>query len=364
MTKDDYYKILGLEKNADQKEIKKAYRKLALKYHPDKNPSKNAEEKFKDISEAYAVLSDNNKRKMYDTYGHAGIDQQYSTEDIFRGADFGDIFGGMGFDFNDIFEQFFGHRYGFGGNRRVRQRGADLRYDIEINLNDAYSGLESEIRIPRIENCDDCRGTGAENKDSIKNCPNCGGSGQIKHTRRTPFGMISQVAPCNKCKGKGKIIENVCKKCKGSGNISVTRDIDIKIPRGVDDGSQLRLAGEGEGGTYGNGDLYIVIHIKKDNRFHRRGTDLYTFKTISYPEAALGTTTQILTIGNEIEKLKIPPGTENGDIIKIKDKGMPSLKGRSFGDLYVNIKIKTPKKLTRKAKKLLEELKVELTVNN
>ena len=363
MTKEDYYKILDIDKNADKKEIKKAYRKLALKYHPDKNPSKNAEEKFKDISEAYAVLSDDNKRKMYDSYGHAGIDQQFSREDIFRGVDFGDIFGGMGFDFNDIFEQFFGHRYGFGGNRKIRRRGADLRYDIEISLNDAYNGLESGIRIPRVENCDECGGTGAENKDSIKKCPQCGGSGQIKHTRRTAFGLFSQVSPCNKCNGKGTIIEKTCRKCRGLGQINVTRDIDIRIPKGVDNGSQLRLAGEGESGIDGNGDLYIVIHIKKHDKYQRRGADLYASKTISYPEAALGTTAQILTIGDEIEKFRIPPGTENGDIVKIKNKGMPFLRGRGYGDLYINIKINTPKKLTRKAKKLLEELKDELESN-
>ncbi len=360
MTKEDYYTILGIDKNADKKDIKKAYRKLALKYHPDKNPSKSAEEKFKDISEAYAVLSDDQKRKMYDTYGHSGIDQQYSKEDIFRGVDFGDIFGGMGFDFNDIFEQFFGHRYGFGNSGRVRRKGADLRYDIEISLKDAYNGLESEIRIPRIENCDECNGSGAEDESSIKKCNQCNGSGQIKHTRRTAFGMFSQVTPCNKCQGQGRIIEKYCKKCRGSGRIQVTRNIDIKIPRGVDNGSQLRLAGEGESGSGGNGDLYLVIHIKKDNIYHRKGADLYKSETISYPEAALGTNINIQTIGNGIEKLKIPGGIENGDILKLKNQGMPYLRGRGFGDLYVDIKISTPKKLSRKAKRLLDELKDEL----
>ena len=360
MTKEDYYKILGVDKNSDKKEIKKAYRKLALKYHPDKNPSKSAEEKFKDISEAYAVLSDDQKRKMYDNYGHAGIDQQYSTEDIFRGVDFGDIFGGMGFDFNDIFQQFFGHQYGFRRSRKIKRRGADLRYDIEISLNDAYNGLETEIHIPRTEICEECNGTGAENGTSIIKCTNCNGKGQIKHTRKTAFWLFSQVAPCNKCHGQGSIIEKYCKKCKGNGKIQVRRDIDIKIPKGVDTGSQLRLAGEGESGLGGNGDLYIVIHIKRDNKYRRNGADLYMTKTVSFPQASLGTKIQVETISGEIEKVRIPEGTEYGNIIRIKNKGMPYLKGRGNGDLYIEIIIKTPKKLSRKAKKLLTELDNEL----
>ena len=360
MTKEDYYKILGVDKNSDKREIKKAYRKLALKYHPDKNPSKDAEEKFKNISEAYAVLSDDQKRKMYDTYGHAGIDQQYSTEDIFRGVDFGDIFGGMGFDFNDIFEQFFGHRYGFSGSRRVRRRGADLRYDIEIGLQDAYNGLETEIRVPRVEICDECNGSGAEKGSSIKKCPQCNGSGQIKHTRRTAFGMFSQVTPCNKCHGQGTMIERYCGKCNGNGNIQVTRTIDIKIPKGVDNGSQLRLAGEGESAYGGSGDLYIVIHIKKDNTYRRNNADLYMSKTVSYPDATLGTKINVETIGGDLERIKIPEGTEYGDIIRVKNKGMPYLRGRGYGDLFIEIKIETPKRLSRKARKLLEELKDEI----
>jgi len=360
MTKEDYYKILGVDKNSDKKNIKKSYRKLALKYHPDKNPSKSAEEKFKNISEAYAVLSDDQKRKMYDTYGHAGIDQQYSTEDIFKGVDFGDIFGGMGFDFNDIFEQFFGHQYGFRGSRRVRRKGADLRYDIEIDLQDAYKGLETEIRVPRIEVCEECNGTGAEKGTSIIKCPQCNGNGQIKHTRKTAFGVFSQVTPCNKCQGQGTIIENYCKKCRGKGNIQVSRDIDIKIPKGVDNGSQLRLAGEGESGLGGNGDLYIVIHIKKDIKYQRNDADLYMPKTITYPQAALGTKIQVETIGDDVENIRIPEGTEYGDIIRIKNKGMPYLRGRGYGDLYIEIKIETPKRLSRKAKRLFDELNNEL----
>ena len=358
MTKQDYYDILGIDKNADKKQIKKAYRKLALKYHPDKNPSKEAEEKFKEISEAYAVLSDDEKRQMYDQYGHAGIDQQFSSEDIFRGADFGDIFRGMGFDFNDIFSQFFG-----GGGfspRRQRRRGADLRYDMEISLEDAYYGLETEIQVPRIESCDVCNGSGAKPGTSPKTCPKCRGTGQMKQSRRTAFGMFTQVAPCSQCQGTGKKIEEKCQKCRGSGFVKVTRSIDLKIPAGIDDRSQLRLHGEGESGPGGTGDLYIVVHIKPHSTFKRRGVDLSTTKEISFPDASLGTKLSIKTLSGEEGTLKIPEGTQNGDVFKLKKYGMPYLRQNKYGDLYVNVHIKTPEKLNRKSKKLLKELQKEL----
>jgi molecular chaperone DnaJ len=365
MTKRDYYEILGLSKNASKTDIKKAYRKLALKYHPDKNPSKEAEEKFKEISEAYAVLYDDEKRNLYDMYGHAGIDQQFTQEDIFRGADFGDIFRGMGFDigfdfgFDDIFERFFGHRTGY-NRRNHRRRGADLRYDIEINLEQAYNGLESTIKVPRTEICDNCKGSGVKPGTQKKNCPQCNGTGQIRNSRRTAFGMFTQVTTCNRCHGQGTIIETPCPECKGQGLIQKIRDIELKIPPGVDDGSQLRLPGEGEANTGGTGDLYIVIHVKKHPLFKRRGIDLYTVKEISFPEAALGTKINVETINGKQEYLKIPESTQNNEIFKIKGEGMPALQRRGKGDLYVEIQIETPKKINRKAKKLLEELKDEL----
>ena len=363
MPKKDYYEILGVKKDSTKSELKKAYRKLALKYHPDKNPSKEAEEKFKKISEAYAVLYDDEKRKLYDTYGHAGIDQQYSQEDIFRNADFGDIFRGMGFGssgfgFDDIFESFFGHRTGY-SRRNQRRRGADLRYDVELSLEQVYEGLETTIRISRTETCDNCNGTGAKPGTSKKTCPQCNGSGQIRQTRRTAFGMFTQVATCNKCQGQGTIIETPCNECRGQGTVQKTREIEIKIPKGVDDGSQLRLPGQGEGGHGGTGDLYIVTHIKKHPRFNRRGMDLHTIKKISFPEAALGTKIDIQGIDKNLNKLRIPEGTQNGEILRIKGAGMPGINGRGKGDLYVEIQIKTPTKTSRKAKKLLEELKDE-----
>ena len=369
MTKRDYYDTLGVEKNAYKSEIKKAYRKLALKYHPDKNPSKEAEERFKEISEAYAVLSDVEKRSMYDRYGHAGIDQQYSYEDIFRGVDFGDIFRGTSsgfesFGFDDIFERFFGHRTSFGGKQRRRpRRGADLRYDIEISLEGASEGLETVIRVPRSEICDVCNGSGAKPGTSPKTCPSCNGSGQIQSSRRTAFGMFTQVTTCGKCHGQGSIIEERCPECHGNGRVQKTRDIEIKIPRGMDDESQLRLAGEGEAGSGGSGDIYVVVHIKKHPVFNRRGLDLHMVKEISFTEAALGTKIDIETLGNKVEKLKIPDGTQNREIFKIRGNGMPAIHGRERGDLYVEIHVKTPRNISKKARKLLEELDKELKNN-
>lgn len=366
MEKKDYYDILGITKNASKEEIKKAYRKLALKYHPDKNPDKSAEEKFKEISEAYAVLYDDEKRRLYDEYGHAGIDQRYSYEDIFRGADFGDIFRGIGFDFDfgfdDIFERFFGRREGF-DRRSRRTRGSDLRYDIQISLEDAYYGIEKTISIPRTEACDNCGGTGAKPGTKPRSCPQCNGTGQIKQSRRTAFGIFTQITTCNRCRGQGVIIESHCPVCKGNGVVQKTRDIEIKIPRGVDDGSQLRLAGEGETGNGGAGDLYIVIHVNKHPKFNRRGLDLHTVKEIMFTQAAIGVKINIETLEKEFEKLNIPEGTQNGDIFKLRGKGMPGLHGRGKGDLFVEIKVKTPTKLTRKARMLIEELDKELKNN-
>ncbi len=366
-TKQDYYEILGVSKDADKKEIKRVYRKLALKYHPDKNKEKGAEEKFKEISEAYAVLYDDEKRQMYDQYGHAGIDQQYSSEDIFRGADFSDIFRGMGFDFGtgggfeDIFSNIFGHGGGYGRQSYRRSRGASLRYAVEISLEDAYFGKSVEIRFPRTEICDNCKGSGAKPGTSPKKCPQCNGTGQMKISRRTAFGMFTQVTTCNKCGGQGMVISNPCPKCRGSGKVQKTRTIEIKIPKGVDDGSQIKLAGEGETGPGGTGDLYVVIHVKRHPRFKRRGKDIYMMKEIYFSEASLGAKTEVKTIDSNYEKLRIPEGTQNGEIIRIKGKGMPGLNGRGgYGDLFVEIRLKTPKRLSRKARRLLEEFNEEV----
>ena len=366
MNKRDYYEILGIDKNASKAEIKKTYRKLALKYHPDKNPNKDAEEKFKEISEAYAVLYDDEKRKMYDMYGHAGIDQRYTSEDIFRGTDFSDIFRGMGFDFgfdfgfNDIFERFFGHRMG-SGRHPGTQRGNDLRYDIEISLENACKGLETEINVPRTELCDTCKGSGAKPGTSTKKCPQCNGTGQMRVSRRTAFGMMTQISTCSKCSGEGTIIEEQCPSCRGRGAVQKTRKIEIGIPKGVEEGSQLRLAGQGEqpGRGIKSGDLYIVVHIKDHPKFKRRGSDLYQKIDISFIEAALGYKIEVATLDGT-EKLRIPEGIESGEILKLNNKGMPRLNGRGYGDMYVEVHVKTPKRLSRKARNIIEELEKEL----
>lgn len=360
MEKKDYYEILGLDHSSTKEDIKKAYRKLALQYHPDKNKDKGAEEKFKEISEAYAVLYDDDKRKMYDQHGHAGIDQQYTKEDIFRTTDFGDIFRGMGFGFNDIFEQFFGRRNGF-TQRQSAQRGSDIRYDIEISLEEAYKGMETELEVPRTELCDTCRGSGARPGSSPKRCSTCGGSGQLQTSRRTAFGMFTQINDCPKCHGQGTFIDDPCPSCRGRGTQQKTRKIEVRIPKGIDDGAHLRLAGQGEHpkDVTQSGDLYVVVHMKGHPVFERRGADLYRKLNISFPQASLGATLSVETL-HDMEKLKIPEGTENGTLFKLKGSGMPKIQGSGYGDLYVLIQVKTPKKLSKRAKLLLEELHREL----
>lgn len=360
MEKKDYYDILGVDHSATKDDIKKAYRKLALKYHPDKNKEKDAEEKFKEISEAYAVLYDDEKRKMYDQYGHKGIDQQYTKEDIFRTTDFGDIFRGTGFDFNDIFEQFFGRRGGFTQRPRA-QRGNDIRFDIQISLEDAYRGMNTDLEVPRTEQCETCKGTGARPGSSPKRCSTCGGTGQMQLSRRTAFGMFTQISECSKCRGQGTIIENPCPACRGRGSIQKTRKIEVHIPKGIDDGAHLRLAGQGEHtkGVTQSGDLYVVVHMKEHPVFERRGADLYRKLNISFPKASLGTTVTVETLQGG-EKLKIPEGTESGTLFKLKGSGMPKIQGLGYGDLYILIQVTTPKKLSKRAKLLLEEVDREL----
>jgi len=362
MAKRDYYEILGVDRSASKDDIKKAYRKLALQYHPDKNKEKGAEEKFKEISEAYAVLHDDEKRKMYDQYGHAGIDQRYSTEDIFRGTDFNDIFRTMGFDFGmeDLFSQFFGGR-GIPGQRTRVQRGSDIRYDIEISLEDAYHGIKTEIEVPRTEVCDMCRGSGAKPGTSPKRCENCGGTGELRQTRRTAFGMFTQIGVCPRCRGQGTVIEAACPTCRGHGVVQKTRKIELKIPRGIDDGAHLRLAGEGEhpGGAAQSGDLYIVVHMKDHPIFERRGEHLYRKFEVTFPQVTLGATVTVPTLEGT-ERLKIPEGTESGSLFKIKNRGMPHMKESGYGDLYVQVQVVTPKRLSKRARLLLEELGREL----
>ena len=363
--KKDYYDVLGVPRDATKDDIKKAYRRLALKFHPDKNKAPDAEERFKEISEAYGVLYDDQKRKMYDTYGHSGIDQQFTQEDIFRGVDFGDIFRSMGFDsdsgfsFDDIFSQFFGG--GRRGRTMQRQRGSDLRYDIQISLEDAFKGLTTEIQIPRTEACPTCHGSGAAPGTSPVQCPQCKGSGELRSTQRTAFGVFTQVNVCPKCRGRGTSIEKPCSTCRGVGTVKQTRTIELKIPEGIVDGSQLRLPGEGEAPGKGipSGDLYIVVHIQQHPLYERRGDDLYRSLKVSFLKLALGVTMNLDTLHGP-EKLKIPEGTESGSIVRLKGLGMPHARHGGYGDLYVQVQGIVPKSLNRRARLLLEELSREI----
>ena len=354
----DYYDVLGVDKDASQQEIKKAYRKLALKYHPDKSDDPDAEEKFKEISEAYAVLSDQEKRQRYDRYGHAGIDQEYSYEDIFRGADFSDIFGDLGF--NDIFKQFFG---GFGGQRQRQRRGRDILYKLEISLEDAYHGNEKEVTLNRREQCPECDGSGAGADSDVTTCSKCNGSGQVQQSSRTAFGHFTQITVCPKCGGEGTIIEKPCPRCNGDGTVRQRRTITVQIPPGVQDGMRLRLAGEGEAGEKNapSGDMYVEVHIRPHDDFKRQGDTLLTTKHISFPKAALGSQVEVATM-NGSASLEIPAGTQNGDTFTIKKKGMPRLRGSGHGDLVVRITVDVPSSLTSRQKELIHELADEMDV--
>ncbi len=343
----DYYEILGLDKEASAEDIKKTYRKLALQYHPDRNKEAGAEEKFKEISEAYAVLSDSEKRAQYDRFGHAGIDGQYSAEDIFRGADFS--------GFGDIFEMFFG---GGGGRRGPRgpRRGSDLQYDLSITFEEAAFGVRKDIDIPRTERCSKCSGTGAKEGTSPKRCPTCGGTGQI-HTTRSGLGMqFVSTTTCNTCNGRGQIIESPCPVCNGIGRVRNRRKITVNVPAGADTGMSLRLSGEGDSGEPGApaGDLYIVIHVMDHKYFRRVDYDVISELPISFAQAAIGADVMVDTLYGKV-KMNIPAGTQTHSVFRLKDKGIQHLHGHKKGDQLVRVLIKTPTKLTQEQKELLLE---------
>jgi len=349
MSKRDYYEILSVGKTATDTEIKAAYRKLAIQHHPDKNPDDHtAEEKFKEAAEAYAVLSDAQKRAAYDRFGHQGV-----------GAGAGGAgFGGAGFsNIEDIFDIFgFGDMFGGqsrGSGRSAAQRGSDLRYDLEISLEEAATGKDEKLRIPRLEKCDECDGKGAEKGSQPQNCVTCQGSGQTRYQQ----GFFTVMRTCSTCGGKGQIIKNPCKKCKGAGRVEKEKTLEVKIPAGVETGSRLRVTGEGEGGAQGGqaGDLYVVIHVAEHEIFERQGANLYSAVPVTFAQAALGAEIKVRTLDGE-EDLKIPAGTQTGTVFRIKSKGMPALGGRGRGDLFVAATIITPKNLTKEQRKLLEQL--------
>ncbi len=356
MTK-DYYKILGVEKTATKEEIKKAYKNLAKKYHPDLNKEAGATEKFKELNEAAAVLADDEKRKQYDEYGTTA--EQFGQG--FQGYDFSDFMSGSNFDFDSIFESFFGGGNPFGGRRRRGpRRGADLRYDIEITLEEAAAGATKHIIVPRLESCSKCHGSGAETESDIASCPDCNGSGVKRQTQRTPFGIFSTTATCGKCRGQGKYIKRECQICDGTGVVKKTRKLEIKIPAGAEESTNLRVAGEGEAGEKGTspGDLYIVIHVKEHETFERHGDDIYVKVPIPFTIAALGGEIEVLTLDGKA-KLKIPSGTQNNTIFRMKGKGIPYLHGSGAGNENVEVIIEVPEKLSKKQKELLKEFEKE-----
>lgn len=363
----DYYEVLGVDRNASQEEIKKAFRKLAFKYHPDRNKASDAEERFKEISEAYAVLSDPEKKQQYDAFGHDGIRGSYSTEDIFRGANFQDIFKDMGFG-EDLFSRIFGNFFGggFGGfngfrtqTRTGQRHGRDIETGIEITLEQSALGSEVELSLNKLDACSRCGGGGAEPGYNITNCPQCGGSGQVQQRRQSLFGQIITVTTCPRCEGRGSIPEKNCSLCNGTGLEERRRTLKVNVPQGIEDGVYLTLRGQGEAGPFGGppGDLYVRVKIKPHKHLIRKGRDLIYEAEISFPQAALGSDIEVPVLEGK-ERLKIPSGTQNGDILRLRGKGMPSRFGN--GDELIHVTVTVPKKLTRRQRELIEELDKEL----
>jgi len=345
VSKRDYYEILGCARDASDATIKSAYRKLALKYHPDRNPGDPAaEEQFKAAAEAYAIISDPEKRAAYDRFGHAGVSGAGAGGfDPNAFAGFEDIFGSLG----DLF--------GFGGRRQRGgpQRGSDLRYDLEISFEESFTGTETSIQIPREETCETCSGSGAAAGSAPEVCMQCKGSGQLRFQQ----GFLTVARPCSTCRGTGKVISKPCQACRGAGRVGRERKITAKIPAGIATGQRLRIYGEGEHGTAGGppGDLYVVVHVQDHDVFHREDDDLYCHLNVSFPTLAMGGTVAVPTLTGD-DQIKIPAGTQAGARFKLRGKGMPNVSGRGQGDLYAVTRVSIPKKLTKEQKHLLEEL--------
>lgn len=351
--KRDYYELLGVGRNATPEEIKKAYRRLARKYHPDVNKEDpEAAEKFKEITEAYAVLSDAQKRAAYDQFGHAAFEPGHGGPGGFGGFDF-DF---SDFGFGDIFDVFFGGSTTGRSRRTGPRRGADREIRVDISFEDALFGIEKDLELTRVETCDHCNGSGAEPGSQTKTCPSCNGRGQIRNVQSTPFGRFETVRPCNQCRGEGRIIEKPCSRCRGSGQERKERKINVRIPAGVDTGSRLRIQGEGEMGTHGGppGDLFILISVRPHPRFRRDGYNLVTTLDISFVQAALGAEVTIDLPGGAVHNLHIPEGTQPGTVLTVKGKGVTHLQGHRIGDLKVIIDVKIPTRLSKKQRELLE----------
>ncbi len=354
--KRDFYEVLGVAKGATDEEIKKAYRKLAKKYHPDLNPDdSSAEQKFKEVSEAYEILSDKEKRSRYDQFGHAGVDPNFGA-----GGGAGGFGGFGGFDMGDIFGDIFGGGFGgFGGRsntRRGPQRGSNVSADVTISFEEAAFGCEKEINLYRIETCPDCSGSGAKPGTEVTTCSVCGGRGQVTTTQRTILGNMQTVTTCSACGGKGKIAKEPCGKCAGKGRVRKNRKIKVKIPAGINDGQTISLSGQGNAGEQGapSGDLYVSVYVKPSSTFERNGFDVSYKMDISFAEAALGATVEVPTLDGKV-KYEIPEGTQPGTVFRFKGKGIPYLKRSGRGDQYVMVNVVVPKKLSNKQKELLRE---------
>lgn len=343
-TKRDYYEVLGIDKNAGDDKIKKAFRKLAFKYHPDHNRDDGAEAKFKELNEAYEVLSDTDKRAAYDRFGHGG------NEGLFGQGSSGYDFGGFG----DIFDAFFGGRT---TTRQAQQRGADLRHNITITFEEAAFGTEKEINISRIENCSQCQGTGSRPDSQPSRCPSCNGNGQVRQVQQSIFGRFTNITTCPQCRGEGRIITEPCSQCRGAGKEKYRRSILVKIPAGVEDSSRIRLSGEGDAGARGGptGNLYLNLSVKPHQSFRRDGDDILYELPINFAQSALGAEIEVPTLHGDV-KLKIPAGSQTGQVFRLKNKGVPHLRGRGHGDQLSRLRVVTPESLTKKQRQLFEEL--------
>ncbi|MCA0171813.1 molecular chaperone DnaJ [Bacillus sp. RAR_GA_16] len=342
MSKRDYYEVLGVSKDASEAEMKKAYRKLAKQYHPDINQEPGADEKFKEVTEAYEVLSDSQKRAQYDQFGHADPNQGFGG----GGADFG--------GFGDIFDMFFG-----GGGRRnpnAPRQGADLQYSMELTFEEAAFGKETDIYIPKEEECSTCDGSGAKPGTSPETCHHCGGSGQLNVEQNTPFGRVVNRRVCHHCEGTGKLIKEKCKTCRGKGKVEVKKKIHVKIPAGIDEGQQIRITGKGEAGVNGGppGDLFVVVYVKSHDFYERSGDDVLCQMPITFSQAGLGDEIEVPTLHGKV-KLKVPAGTQSGTNFRLKGKGIQNVRGYGQGDQHVKIQVITPKNLTERQKELLRE---------
>jgi len=368
-SKRDYYEVLGVKKNASHEDLKKAYREMALLHHPDRvapEKKKEAEDAFKEISEAYAVLTDPQKRALYDQYGHSGVDQKFAKEDIFRGTDFGSVFEGMrdyGFG-GGFFENLFGD-IGFdvlgGQGKRARRgnnpptpqqtRGRDLEVAVAVTLAEAYRGVEKSVSVPRYESCSVCSGTGAAPGTSRTTCPDCHGSGK----KVVSSGIFQMGQTCARCGGTGSIAQTPCEQCKGEGRVKVTRTLTVSVPPGVQTGSRLRMKGEGESGPKTPGDLFLVLEVLPHAAFQRQGNDLLTEQTVDLPRAILGGEMNVPTLDGTVQ-MKIPPGTQGGSTFRLKGKGMPDLRGKGVGDELVKVAVAIPRVLNDRQRALIEEL--------